>query len=124
MGFLFGSDTTTTQQTTVTTIMPTAGEGSIAAGGSVNILDQEAIEKSLDFARKVYEESGHNFQSALEQTIDYAKYGIDMAKAQTGMVAMAYQTAAQKETPLDYTTMMIVVAVVAGLLLMVQKKRA
>lgn len=119
---LFSSKSSTVQTTQVTTVMPTATQGSIAAGGDVQVLDQGAIEQAFTFARKVYEQSGADFQSALDATIGYAKYGMDKSQAQAEMIAMAYQTAAQKETPLDYTTVVMALAVIAGAVLVFRKR--
>ena len=135
MGFfsnLFGGSrrSSSSQKTVTTTTMPTAtateGSQSIAAGGGVTIneLDDQAIEKSFDFARKIYEGQRASFNDIVNKTFDYAKYGIDTVKKQSDMVALAYQTAEGVGQPLNYQQVAMAGAGLLAFALYMKRRRA
>jgi len=112
---IFGSESKTKKQTTtiVTDVDETVAasdKSSVVSRSNVKYLDAGAIEKSFDFARKTYEQTGDSFDKVL---------GLATAAMQQGdisdEIAEAYQTANQKETPINKQTLIIVMAAVMGL---------
>jgi len=115
MGFL-GIDSnkvskkTTTNVTDIDETVAASDKSSIITRSNVNYLDEGAIEKSFDFARQTYEQTGDSFAKVLGlATMAMEKGG------GADEIAKAYQTANQKETPVNQQTIIMVMAAVMGL---------
>jgi len=109
---------TTTNVTDTTETVAASDKSSVVSRSTVNYLDEGAIEKSFDFARQTYEQTGDSFDKVL---------GLASAAMEQGdisdEIAEAYQTANQKETPINQQTLIIVMAGIMGLTVLMAIRR-
>jgi len=96
----FGSESkvkksTTTNVTDIDETVAASDRSSIVTGSNVNYLDEGAIEKSFDFARKSYEQTGDSFDKVLglaDSTVEQSGETFDDAlKAVNKASAMSYE---------------------------------
>jgi hypothetical protein len=118
--FGIGSESKSSSSTTNKTVAPSSAASNsslaLSAGGNVNYLSEQALEKSLDFARKAYESQNNNIASVLNSTFDFAKYGVDQANAQAQMTGAAYQSAAGISAPINYSQIIVGGMLLAGVI--------
>jgi len=111
---IFGSESkvkkeTTTIVTDTDETVAASDASSVVSRSNINYLDEGAIEKSFDFARKTYEQTGDSF----DKVLGLAATALEQGNI-TDEIAEAYQTANQKETPINQQTIIIVMAAVMG----------
>lgn len=120
---IFGSESkvkkeTTTIVTDIDETVAASDKSSVVSRSTVNYLDEGAIEKSFDFARGAYEQSGENFAKVLGLAASAMEKG-DISDE----IAEAYQTANQKETPINKQTLIMVMAGIMGLTVIIAIRR-
>lgn len=109
---------TTTIVTDIDETITTGPESQVISDSNVTYLDEGAIEKSFDFARQTYEQTGASFDKVLGLAASAMEKG-DVADE----IAEAYQTAHQKETPINQQTLIIVMAGIMALTVIIAIRR-
>ena len=109
---------TTTYVTDTTETVAASDESQVISRSNVTYLDEGAIEKSFDFARQTYEQTGDSFDKVLG-LVSMAMEKGDVSDE----IAEAYQTAQQKETPINKQTLIMVMAGTMGLTVIMAIRR-
>lgn len=120
---IFGSESKV-KKSTKTTVTDTdetvaaSDASSVVSRSNINYLDEGAIEKSFDFARGAYEQSGDNFSKVLGLVSTAMEKG-----GGADEIAEAYQTAQQKETPINKQYLIMTMAGVMALTVIMAIRR-